>query len=53
LHELSAAAPRHGRKLTDCLIGAVAIRSDAELLCADADFSVIARHADLRLSLPS
>lgn len=41
------------RKLTDCLIGAVAIRSDAELLCADADFAVIARHADLRLSLPS
>jgi predicted nucleic acid-binding protein len=40
------------RKLTDCLIGAVAIRSDAELLCADADFSVIARHAALRLSLP-
>jgi predicted nucleic acid-binding protein len=41
------------RKLTDCLIGAVAIRGGAELLCADADFSVIARHADLRLSLPS
>ena len=40
------------RKLTDCLIAAVAIRSDAELLCADSDFAVIARHADLRLSLP-
>lgn len=41
------------RKLTDCLIAAVAIRSDAELLCADADFAAIARHAELRLSLPS
>ncbi len=41
------------RKLTDCLIAAVAIRSDAELLCADADFVAIGRHADLRLSLSS
>lgn len=41
------------RKLTDCLIAAVAIRSDAELLCADSDFAAIARHADLRLSLTS
>lgn len=38
------------RKLTDCLIAAVAIRNDAELLCADADFLVIARHAPLRLA---
>ena len=37
------------RKLTDCLIAAVAIRSDAELLCEDVDFDVIARHAPLRL----
>lgn len=37
------------RKLTDCLIAAVAIRSDADLLCEDADFLVIARHAPLRL----
>lgn len=37
------------RKLTDCLIAAVAIRSGAELLCADADFIAIARHAPLRL----
>ncbi|HWA53764.1 MAG TPA: PIN domain nuclease [Solirubrobacterales bacterium] len=41
------------RKLTDCLIAAVAIRSDAELLCADPDFAAIARHTELRLSLPS
>lgn len=38
------------RKLSDCLIAAVAIRNDAELLCDDADFDVIARHAPLRLS---
>lgn len=38
------------RKLTDCLIAAVAIRSDTELLCADSDFAVIERHTDLRLS---
>jgi predicted nucleic acid-binding protein len=38
------------RKLSDCLIAAVAIRNDAELLCDDADFDAIARHAPLRLS---
>lgn len=38
------------RKLTDCLIAAVAIRNDAELLCEDADFHAIARHAPLRLA---
>lgn len=37
------------RKLTDCLIAAVAIRNDAELLCEDADFVAIARHTSLRL----
>ncbi len=39
------------RKLTDCLIAAVAIRNEAELLCANADFHAIARHAPLRLLL--
>ncbi|MGE5281600.1 MAG: PIN domain nuclease [Chloroflexota bacterium] len=39
------------RKLSDCLIAAVAIRSDAELLCADADFEAIARHTPLRLAM--
>ncbi len=39
------------RKLTDCLIAAVALRCGAELLCADADFLVIARHTPLRLAL--
>lgn len=37
------------RKLTDCLIATVAIRTDAELLCEDADFLAIARYAPLRL----
>ncbi|HVY77012.1 MAG TPA: PIN domain nuclease [Solirubrobacterales bacterium] len=37
------------RKLTDCLIAAVAIRKGAALLCEDADFAAIARHASLRL----
>lgn len=41
------------RKLTDCLIATVAIRGKAELLCEDSDFAVIARHTELRLSVPS
>lgn len=36
------------RKLIDCLIAAVAIRSNAELLHADADFSALARHTSLQ-----
>ena len=39
------------RKLSDCLIAAVAIRNDAELLCEDADFLTIALHAPLRLAV--
>lgn len=37
------------RRLVDCLIAVVAIRNNVELLCRDADFEVIARHAPLRL----
>ncbi len=37
------------RKLIDCLIAAVAIRADAELLHADVDFSALARHSALRI----
>jgi predicted nucleic acid-binding protein len=37
------------RKLIDCLIGAVAIRAGAEVLHADSDFTVLARHTELRI----
>lgn len=36
------------RKLVDCLIAAVAIRADAELLHADSDCAVLTRHTALR-----
>jgi len=36
------------RKLIDCLIAAVAIEADAELLHADVDFATLARHTTLR-----
>jgi len=35
------------RKLIDCLIASVAIRSNAPVLHADADFAVLARHTAL------
>jgi predicted nucleic acid-binding protein len=37
------------RKLIDCLIAAVAIRSSIPLLHTDADYDVLARHSTLRL----
>lgn len=37
------------RALNDCLISAVAIRSQLAVLHADRDFEAIARHTDLRL----
>lgn len=37
------------RRLVDCLIGAVALRADAEVLHADTDFARLARHTDLRV----
>jgi predicted nucleic acid-binding protein len=36
------------RKLIDCLIAAVAIGADAELLHADPDFATLTRHTPLR-----
>jgi predicted nucleic acid-binding protein len=39
------------RKLSGCLIAAVAIRNQAQVLHADADFDVIARHTPLRLAM--
>jgi predicted nucleic acid-binding protein len=50
LYRLCRSGGETPRKLTNCLNAAVAIRSDAELLCADADFLAIARHAPLRLA---
>ena len=41
------------RKVIDCLIGAVALRADVELLHADVDFSVLARHTHLRIHADS
>lgn len=38
------------RRVQDCLIAAVAIRTGAELLHCDAGFEVIARHAPLALA---
>jgi len=40
------------RRLPDCLIAAVAIRTGAEVLHRDADFDAIARHAPLALVTP-
>lgn len=41
------------RKLIDCLIAAVAIRSNASVLHADADFANLARHTPLALHADS
>jgi predicted nucleic acid-binding protein len=50
LYRLCRAGGETPRKLNDCLIAAVAIRNEAELLCDDADFEAIARHSPLRLA---
>lgn len=39
------------RRLIDCLIAAIAIRTDLPVLHADADFDVLARHTPLRLDV--
>jgi len=38
------------RKLTDCVIAAVAMRCGAAVLARDADFTAIARHVELELA---
>src|SRR3970282_894566 len=38
--------------LTDCLVAAVAIHNDLELLAVDRDMQTIADHSDLRLVAP-
>ncbi len=40
------------RKLTDCLIGAVALRHGASILHMDADFSGLARHTAVEVHQP-
>lgn len=50
LYRLCRARGETPRRLNDCLIAAVAIRHDAELLCGDRDFEAISRHAPLRLA---
>ena len=37
------------RSLTDCLIAAVAVRADLDVLHVDRDFDALARHTELRL----
>ncbi len=41
------------RKLIDCLIGAVAIRSNVPVLHADTDFAALARHTPLAVHADS
>ena len=38
------------RSLADCLVAAVAINNDLEVLSADRDFAAIAEHVPLRLA---
>ena len=40
------------RRLIDCLIAAVAIRTDTAVLHNDSDFDTLARHADLKVDRP-
>jgi predicted nucleic acid-binding protein len=47
LYRVSRAAGETVRSLTDCLIGAVAIRAGLQLLDVDSDFAAIARHSGL------
>lgn len=52
--ELYRACRRGGatpRSLTDCLVAAVAINNDLEVLAVDRDFEVIAAHSSLRLAV--
>lgn len=39
------------RRLIDCLIGAIAIRAGVPVLNSDSDFSVLARHTDLKIAV--
>lgn len=50
IHRACRARGETIRKMTDCLIAAVAIREGAEVLHHDRDFDAIARHTPLRLA---
>lgn len=50
LHRACRAGGETVRKLTDCLIAAVAIRTGVRVLSADADFTVLSRHTALELA---
>jgi predicted nucleic acid-binding protein len=50
LYRLCRSGGETPRKLSDCLIAAVAIRAGAKVLAADADFEAIRRHTPLRLA---
>lgn len=49
LHRMCRRRGETVRRLVDCLIAAVAIRSGTPLLHADADYDVLARHTELTL----
>jgi len=49
MHRACRARGETVRKLVDCLIGAVAVRSGVVVLHADVDFSALARHTELQL----
>jgi predicted nucleic acid-binding protein len=40
------------RKLIDCLIASIAIRTGSSILHCDTDFDVLARHASLKIDRP-
>lgn len=50
LYRMCREAGETVRALTDCLIAAVAIRTENQVLHADADFDTLARHAPLQLA---
>jgi predicted nucleic acid-binding protein len=50
LYRLCRSGGETPRKLSDCLIAAVAIRNGVELVCEDVDFLTISRHSPLRLA---
>jgi predicted nucleic acid-binding protein len=52
LHRQCRQAGATVRRLIDCLIAAVAIRADVQLLHNDSDFTKLARHTELRIHLP-